>query len=49
MTLARGTTQPFQKTLEMGLERAGADLQEPGLKPNSDLGISNRQTQGWAC
>lgn len=33
------------KTLEVGLGRAGADLQEPRLKTNSDLSISIRQTQ----
>lgn len=33
------------KTLEMGLGRAGADLQEPGLKTNSSLSISIMQTQ----
>lgn len=33
------------KTLEMGLGRAGADLQDPGPKTNSDLSISARQTQ----
>lgn len=33
------------KTLEMGLGRAEAHLQEPRLKTNSDLSISIRQTQ----